>query len=258
MSLVDTEPGEVVAALTPDRARDLTERLRTALSVSWELVKEAHAGRAWAALGYESWDAYCEAEFDGIRSLRLPREERAEVVASLRDAGFSIRAIAAVTGAAKSTIEADVSRIGTPDESLESPEGSSMPPVEPDEEGGSGDDADGDPAPPDVAASLSETSRAIAANLAAQRAASAKKVTGTDGRQYPAARPKPVETDDQIRAREEAESDKRAAAALQEVVERWSYLARLRRNPRRDLILACLTDHSRRRVLDIEKELHGD
>lgn len=177
---VDTVTGEIVAALTAEAARDLTERLRTALSVSWELVKEAHAGRAWAALGYESWDAYCEAEFDNIRSLRLPREERTEIVASLRDAGFSIRAIAAVTGAAKSTVEADVSRIGTPAGSSESPSASSAG-VEPDEEGEPGGVTPAAPAPPE----------SLAAKQAAFAARAAQRVQGNDGKSYPAAKPTP-------------------------------------------------------------------
>lgn len=180
MTLVGTDTGEVVSTMTPDAARDLTERLRTALSVSWELVKEAHAGRAWAALGYESWDAYCEAEFDGIRSLRLPREERTEVVASLRDAGFSIRAIASVTGAATNTVMSDlkVSQSETPDESS-SPEVPS-PSVETDE-GEPGGDTPAAPAPPE----------SLAARQAAFAARAAQKVQGNDGKSYPAAKPTP-------------------------------------------------------------------
>jgi len=40
----------------------------------------------------------------GTSRLRLPREERAEVVASLRESGLSIRAIAAATGLNKETV----------------------------------------------------------------------------------------------------------------------------------------------------------
>jgi len=52
------------------------------------LVKQAYTERAWDALGYASWDEYCTREF-GTSRLRLPREERAEVVASLRESGLS-------------------------------------------------------------------------------------------------------------------------------------------------------------------------
>lgn len=239
MSLVDTETGEVVSALTPDDARTLTASIKTAVSVAWDLVVEAYRGRADKALGYESWDAYCDTEFDGAR-IRLPREERKEVVASLRESGMSIRAIAAATGSGLATVKRDLDA-GVP---------SGTP---------AGDESTM------VDAAVSATSAAIAAGLAARRAAGARqtaaertKVTGLDGRDHAAARPKPVRSDEQVRAEEEAESDRRAARQLQAVVERWAYVQTLRTNPRRDLILAALTDHSRQRVLEIEKEIHGD
>lgn len=62
---------------------------------------------AWSALGYQSWDDYCDKEFGSSR-LRLPREERAEVVTSLRESGFSLRAIQATTGISKSTVIKDL------------------------------------------------------------------------------------------------------------------------------------------------------
>lgn len=44
----------------------------------------------------------------GTSRLRLPREERAEVVASLRESGLSIRAIAAATGDSRETIRREL------------------------------------------------------------------------------------------------------------------------------------------------------
>ena len=44
----------------------------------------------------------------GISRLRLPREERAEVVASLRESGLSIRAIETATGSHRETIIKDL------------------------------------------------------------------------------------------------------------------------------------------------------
>jgi transposase-like protein len=60
--------------------------------------------RSWSALGYESWDDYCTREF-GTSRLRLPREERSEVVSSLRESGLSIRAIASATGSGTRQIQ---------------------------------------------------------------------------------------------------------------------------------------------------------
>ncbi len=92
-----------VAMPTEQQARALTDRIRIAVEGTWLLIQEAYTSRAWAALGYETWDTYCAAEF-GTARLRLPREDRQEVVASLRDSGLSTRAIAAATGLSKGTV----------------------------------------------------------------------------------------------------------------------------------------------------------
>jgi hypothetical protein len=73
----------------------------------WELIRDAYLREAWKPLGYGSWDMYCAAEF-GTARLRVPREERAEVVGSLRDAGLSLRAIAAATGLGRGTVEREL------------------------------------------------------------------------------------------------------------------------------------------------------
>ena len=108
---------EVVADLSKADARALTDRINAAAVGLWELVVTAYQGRAWVALGYNSWDAYTDAEFADVR-LALPREKRKETVASLRDAGLSMRAIAAATGVGRGTVERDISaRVpnGTPE-----------------------------------------------------------------------------------------------------------------------------------------------
>ena len=101
---LDTQTGEIIQTCSEERARDLTDKIRTSLGVAWELVKEAYQSRAWAALGYRSWDQYTAEEF-GANRLRLPREERQEIVGSLRDAGMSVRAIAAATGSSYGTVQ---------------------------------------------------------------------------------------------------------------------------------------------------------
>lgn len=78
-------------------ARNLTDKIKAGTAALWELIKEAYASRAWASLGYASWDDYCTQEF-GTSRIRLPREERREVVASMREIGMSTRAIASATG----------------------------------------------------------------------------------------------------------------------------------------------------------------
>jgi len=92
---------------TPEVARQLTDRIKVTLGVGWELTKEAYNTRAWAALGYATWDEYCTREFGDDR-LRLPRETRQEVVASLRDSGLSLRAIGAATGVSQTQVQKDL------------------------------------------------------------------------------------------------------------------------------------------------------
>jgi soluble cytochrome b562 len=91
---------------TEQEARALTDRIKVAVEGTWLLIQEAYTSRAWAALGYETWDVYCSAEF-GTARLRLPREERQEVVASLRESGMSLRAISSATGISPATAMRD-------------------------------------------------------------------------------------------------------------------------------------------------------
>lgn len=114
VTLVDADTGEVVQC-SADEARHLTERIKVLVEGAWDLIKQAYEERAWAALGYPSWDDYCSREF-GTSRLRLPREERQEVVLSLRESGMSTRAIAAATGQSKSQVDRDLAGVpnGTP------------------------------------------------------------------------------------------------------------------------------------------------
>ncbi|WP_280316645.1 hypothetical protein [Nocardia wallacei] len=104
----DRAGGGVEDAASPARlssadARELTDRIRIGVEAVWELVKRAYVSRAWSVLGYDSWDDYCTREF-GHSRLRLPREERSDVIASMREIGMSTRAIAAATGLGHGTV----------------------------------------------------------------------------------------------------------------------------------------------------------
>ncbi|MFE3229867.1 hypothetical protein [Nocardia sp. NPDC059228] len=93
---------------TVEAARELTNRINATVAQLWELVSQAYLTRVWIALDYRSWDDYCAAEFDRAR-IRLPREERTEVIASLREIGMSTRAIAAATGLSQPTVSRELS-----------------------------------------------------------------------------------------------------------------------------------------------------
>lgn len=92
-------------------ARNLTDKIKAGTAALWELIKEAYASRAWASLGYASWDDYCTQEF-GTSRIRLPREERREVVSSMREIGMSTRAIASATGTPRRTVRRAMSEVG--------------------------------------------------------------------------------------------------------------------------------------------------
>lgn len=106
--LVDVVTGEVIdVALTAEQARSLTDRIRQTLHVGHDLIVEAFRGSAWSVLGYSSWDAYCAGEFAGARMVRLDREQRREIVAEMRRAGMSQRAVASGLGINHSTVVRD-------------------------------------------------------------------------------------------------------------------------------------------------------
>ncbi|MBF6671181.1 hypothetical protein [Glutamicibacter sp. FBE19] len=92
-----------LSVLPADVARDLTDKIRQALEFTWDLVIQAYQGGAWIALGYKSWNDYCVKEF-GSQHIAIPREDRDEVIGSLRSAGLSTRAIAGATGLSKGTV----------------------------------------------------------------------------------------------------------------------------------------------------------
>lgn len=223
MSLVNAETGELIATMTPDEAREVTDRIRTALGVTWELVVDAYKRRAWAAMGYPSWDAYTEAEFGGTR-LRLPREEREQVVASLRESGMSIRAIASATGHSVNTVAKDlqVSHSETPADPSEVEQGSASP--------APSDEEPGVAPPPPAPDNYKEREVDVLEKL--RQAAideAAKKITGTDGKSYP----------DKSRAAVAARVGKAKAMAKEGYTSRQSaHIARRRRESIEDLLLA--------------------
>lgn len=97
-----------------DAAKRITNDIRSHIKVAWERIAEAYAGRVWISLGYDNWDDYINSEF-GAAPLRVPRQERQEIVGSLREAGLSTRAIAAATGESQSTVQRDVGQLNQND-----------------------------------------------------------------------------------------------------------------------------------------------
>lgn len=85
-------------------AERLVQEIRVMDAELWEKMMDLYEGRAWIALGYSSWGELCDTEFKA-NNFRIPREDRREIVMSMRERGMSTRAIAAATGTSKGTVD---------------------------------------------------------------------------------------------------------------------------------------------------------
>lgn len=100
---------EVVSAQLLLDARRRVEQIRGNVEDIKVLVVEAYRARDWETLGYATWAEYCTEEFGG--TIAIPREERGDVVFTLRDAGLSTRAIGAAIGVSKDTVARDLAGV---------------------------------------------------------------------------------------------------------------------------------------------------
>jgi hypothetical protein len=89
-------------------ALNLTREIKRSVEQSWRILQEAFERRAWAALGYDSWDSYCSKEL-GTGLVRLAKEVRRQAVAELTggERPMSNRAVAAALGVDEGTVRAD-------------------------------------------------------------------------------------------------------------------------------------------------------
>lgn len=105
---------DLVPTIGADEARSRLARVRAHVDQAAADLTALYAGRAWLALGHDSWESLCDAELGGVR-IALPRSERREVHAEMREAGLSIPAIAAATGVSVGTVHADLSNLKGPE-----------------------------------------------------------------------------------------------------------------------------------------------
>ena len=105
MASVSLLPERVATTLDVGEARAIVERIRLNVMAALVDVGEAWKGRAWVALGYESWEDLCKHEF---AEFELPRLQRQAAVLELRAAGMSTRAISAAIGTSTSTVQTDL------------------------------------------------------------------------------------------------------------------------------------------------------
>lgn len=70
-------------------ARALTDQIKTSVEKTWRLLLNAHEWKAWAALGYGTWEAYVRAEFGIGRSRSYQLLDQAQVVREIEAAAMS-------------------------------------------------------------------------------------------------------------------------------------------------------------------------
>lgn len=72
--------------LSANEARELTQQIRFTAETLWVHIARAHAGKAWIALGYPSWEAYVRGEFNMSRSRSYAIIDQANVIAAIESA----------------------------------------------------------------------------------------------------------------------------------------------------------------------------
>lgn len=99
-----------MADMTESEARTSVERTKRGLEAAASEVVRQIAGRAWIALGYESWDEMRLAEYSGAAVI-VPRTDRPQLSARLSAEGLSQQQIADTLGVGQKTISRDVSQM---------------------------------------------------------------------------------------------------------------------------------------------------
>lgn len=99
---------EIAASdLTVDEARESVDRTKRGLEAAAEEVVRQINGRAWLALGYESWDEMREAEYGGAAVI-VPRADRPQLTARLAAEGLGQRQIGDTLGVSQATVSGDL------------------------------------------------------------------------------------------------------------------------------------------------------
>lgn len=96
-----------MADLTEAEARESVATAKRGLEAAAEEIVRQISGRAWLALGYESWDEMRKGEYDGPAVI-VPRAGRPEIVAQLREEGLSQRQVGETLGVSDQTVSRDV------------------------------------------------------------------------------------------------------------------------------------------------------
>lgn len=72
--------------MSREDAREITDRIQRTAGKLWTLLLEAHEGRAWDALGYESWREYAQTEFSMSQSQAYRLLDAGRVIVAIEEA----------------------------------------------------------------------------------------------------------------------------------------------------------------------------
>lgn len=108
--------------LNNEQAKQLTHSIRDAAEVIWILIARAHAGKAWKALGYDSWEEYVKEEFSMSRSRSYQLLDQAKVISAIEEAlpeGSKITMSEAAARELRAVLEEAIPEIRKATENLE-------------------------------------------------------------------------------------------------------------------------------------------
>jgi hypothetical protein len=111
--------------LNNEQAKQLTHSIRDAAEVIWILIARAHAGKAWKALGYDSWEEYVKEEFNMSRSRSYQLLDQAKVITAIEEAlpeGSKITMSEAAARELRTVLEEAIPEIRKATENLEGEE----------------------------------------------------------------------------------------------------------------------------------------
>lgn len=86
MAELNVVRGEVVTDMTVDEARAITDRIKSTAEEMWSLLLMAHERKAWAPLGYRTWEEYVRGEFNMSRSRSYQLLDQANTIRQIEAA----------------------------------------------------------------------------------------------------------------------------------------------------------------------------
>lgn len=124
-TVVNTVTGEIVEATYAD-VKHSVEKAKASLEQAAEQIVWQIEHQAWTVLGYSDWNAMREGEYGGA-AFMVPRAERPELVARMRQSGLTQQEIADTAGISRRTVADDLLNADSPIETVTNSRGQQRP-----------------------------------------------------------------------------------------------------------------------------------